>query len=136
MEERITGKLSDGTYFVRSGGLYGGSVGAYTTQARVPEMIAKLGKIEDFMEEQGFESLEDLKKTISNIEKLMLISSKITDIEQENQMLKNRWEKLKEFIKEDIKDDVWKNIYVIDFQTILLDEMQELEQGDKKWIEK
>lgn len=64
------------------------------------KLLNKLGVIEDFMEEQGFESLEDLKNIISNIEKLMIISSKITYVEQENQALKDRWQKLKEFVKE------------------------------------
>ena len=62
---RLTGKTSDGTYFVKSNGLYGGSVGAYTTQSRTPEMITKLGELEDFMEEQGFESLEELKEQLA-----------------------------------------------------------------------
>lgn len=60
------------------------------------EPIDKLAEFEDFMEEQGFEDLEDLERYISQSIKAGLIINKQR---QENQELKERWQKLKEFIK-------------------------------------
>lgn len=47
----------------------------------------RLGAFEDFMEEVGAESLYELENCI-------------VDLKQENQLLKNRWDKLKEFVYE------------------------------------
>ena len=50
MNERITGRLSDGTVFVRSETGNEG-VGHFTTQRRLPEIITKLAKLEDKIEQ-------------------------------------------------------------------------------------
>lgn len=49
MNDRITGKLQDGTVFVRSETGNEG-VGHFTTQRRLPEIIIKLAKLEDKIE--------------------------------------------------------------------------------------
>ena len=49
MTERITGRLSDGTVYVRSETGNEG-VGYFTTQRRLPEIITKLAKLEDKIE--------------------------------------------------------------------------------------
>ena len=127
---RLTGKTSDGTYFIKSNGLYGGSVGAYTTQARTPEMIAKLAEFENFMEEQGFEDLEHLKMQLDQYENCMVLDHdtgkwlKISDIMAENQALKARWEKLKEYLTQK-PEDGYVNCY---FEEEILEKMQELEK--------
>lgn len=81
--------------------------------------INKLAEFEDFMEEVGAESLNELENCI-------------VDLKQENQALKDRWQKLKEWIKGlnnpidnlVISDDETKYLYMSD----VLDEMQELEE--------
>lgn len=92
----------------------------------------KLAEFEDFMEEQGFESLEELKNTVSNIEKLMLISAKTTNLEQENQAHKARWEKLKEHITQGIENDYNGCAYIypdgLKKMQEILEKMQELEE--------
>lgn len=50
MNERITGRLSDDTVFVRSETGNEG-VGYFTTQRRLPEIITKLAKLEDKIEQ-------------------------------------------------------------------------------------
>lgn len=81
----------------------------------------RLGAFEDFMEEVGAESLDELENCI-------------VDLKQEAQALKDRWQKLKEWIKEQsnpidnlvVSDDETKYIYMSD----ILDEMQELEEEE------
>ena len=95
------------------------------------KMANKLGKFEDFMEEQGFESLEELKVNIEylkdkvetekfNYEQLHKFKNQL---QQENQALKERWEKLKDFI------DTFKehNIDEANLAWKILDKMKELE---------
>lgn len=88
----------------------------------------KLGEFEDFMEEQGFESLGDLKNTVSNIEKLMLIAAKTTNLKEENQSLKDRWEKLKEYIIKEINKEGDGDFACAEED--ILDKMRELELTD------
>ena len=69
----------------------------------VQEAIDKLGLFEDFIEEQGFEDLEDLKRYIElSIKSSEIIAKK----RQEIRVLKDMWGKLKEIIsnKQHIKD--------------------------------
>lgn len=76
----------------------------------------RLGAFEDFMEEVGAESLDELENCI-------------VDLKQETQALKERWQKLKEFIITN-KNSMFLN----DMPTTrmylakVLDEMQELEK--------
>lgn len=77
------------------------------------EAVSKLGKFEDFMEEVGAESLDE-------------IETCIVDLSKENQTLKGNWAKLKEFV-EDFKryDDAEFNM-----ACEILGKMQELESAD------
>ena len=95
--------------------------------------IDKLAEFEDFMGEQGFKSLDELK---SNIECLKeetewgkfnyneLFKSR-EELYKENQALKNRWEKLKESVEEFQRD------VVAVYPMTLLDKMKELELAEK-----
>ena len=89
---------------------------------KADEIYYKLAEFEDFMEEQGFESLGDLKNTVINIEKLMFIAAKTTNLKEENQALKDRWENLKDFINT-FKEH---NIDEANLAWKILDKMQEL----------
>lgn len=95
-------------------------------------IIDRLGEFEDFMEEQDFKSLNDLKKALGKQfeikqnprhlgreingvyftnEQCYILSQfsefntsylkKYEDIKQENQELKDRWQKLKEWVEDD-----------------------------------
>ena len=71
--ERLTIKNSDGTY-------------SQPTHTTFEKMFYKLAEFEDFMEEVGAESLDELENCI-------------VDLKQETQALKDRWQKLKEWFK-------------------------------------
>lgn len=82
----------------------------------------RLGAFEDFMEEQDFESLEHLAFTIEEQNKI------IEAYEQENQALKDRWQKLKEWV---VKEQGYASMHQEErFQTLdeIKDKMQELEK--------
>jgi hypothetical protein len=109
--ERLTMKNSDGTY-------------SQPTHLTFEKMFYKLAEFEDFMEEQDFESLQLLKA------KLKMKTQSIKGFEklyQENQALKDRWEKLKEFVKHEqiCVDDGFQEVFNAYIQ--VLDKMQELE---------
>ena len=107
--------------------------------------IDKLAEFEDFMEENGFESLKDLQTHINKINKYELGIRKqfvkeineedFFDMKEENQALKDRWQRLKEWVQKQskpiddivISDDETKYIYMSD----IFDEMQELEKEIK-----
>lgn len=111
--ERLTIKNSDGTY-------------SQPTHTTFEKMFYKLAKFEDFMEELGFEDLEDLERYISQSIKAGLIINKKR---QENQELKDRWQKLKEFI---VKEQGYASMYQeerIEALDDVKDKMQELEDG-------
>lgn len=82
------------------------------------EAIRKLGKFEDFMEEVGAESLDE-------------IETCIVDLNKENQTLKGNWAKLREWIK-DRRDEngskYFDNEMIEDVE--ILEKMQELESAD------
>lgn len=95
----------------------------------------KLGKFEDFMEEQGFEDLQDLERYIEqSIKASELLDKKM----KENQALKDRWEVLKDFIEEHLQYDkeelsTEKNLpnrFYIMAEEMILDKMKELEFAD------
>ena len=83
------------------------------TQKQFFDMYDKLLAFEDFMDEVGAESLDE-------------IETCIVDLNKENQTLKGNWGKLKEFV-EGFKryDDAEFNM-----ACEILDEMQELESAD------
>ena len=77
------------------------------------KVYEKLCEIEDFMEEQGFESLEELKLRIEyyqetidnqkfNYDELHKYKNKL---HQENQALKERWQKLKLAVEDELAED-------------------------------
>lgn len=105
---------------------------------KADEIYYKLAEFEDFMEEQGFESLEELKinteylkdkiKTDKfNYEQLHKFKN---HLQEENQALKDRWEKLKDYVKEERKKNkdlactAWYNA-----DEEFLAKMKELEKG-------
>jgi hypothetical protein len=98
--------------------------------------IERLAEFEDFMEEMGFESLEDLKKYINLSFELSLIPSKKR---QEIKALKERWEKLKALLEEDMEHNSkeYDESLCSAFQHYsatenwVLDRMQELEKENK-----
>ncbi len=53
----------------------------------------------------------------------------ISKLQQENKQLKNNWNKLKEYIKNEIPEDVFIDT---EWFVSILDKMQELERGDSK----
>lgn len=86
--------------------------------------IDRLAEFEDFMEQEEFTSLEDLKAYI----KLQSKGSK--DLIQETQALKDRWQKLKDLLNDKIsclEKQVGFTEFVVAYD-IVLDKMQELEK--------
>lgn len=77
----------------------------------------KLAEFEDFMEEVGAESLDE-------------IETCIVDLNKENQTLKGNWAKLREFVDHEriCVDDGFQEVY--DTYGGVLDKMQELESAD------
>lgn len=117
--------------------------------------IDRLAEFEDFMEENGFESFEEFKKHfdiwnleddeafIKDTDKWKLwgyrfVKNRFRYEMEENQALKDRWEKLKEIIsnKQHIKDKATDFVTLLGasgveiFCEMLLKEMQELEKKD------
>lgn len=98
--------------------------GSYSqpTHTTFEAMFYRLAEFEDFMEEVGAESLDE-------------IETLIVDLNKENQTLKGNWVKLREWLMEFgspieelvVTYDETKYIYVSD----ILDEMQELEGGNE-----
>lgn len=135
--ERLTIKNSDGTY-------------SQPTHTTFEKMFYKLAEFEDFMEENGFESFEDLKKCfdIWNSEddeaflkdndnmKLRVYRFAKNELKfyiQLTQTLSNRWQKLKEFVTENFNYfknsyGIFDDIFADDYRKVL-DKMQELEDG-------
>lgn len=101
----------------------------------------KLTQFEDFMEKQGFESIEDLEKTIKYIEVAMNLKSinlklekdrdnvlnQRAELELKVEQLKDRWDKMKNWIL-DTKPLV-KGAMAVFTKSALLDKIFELEKG-------
>lgn len=120
--ERLTIKNNDGSY-------------SQPTNTTFEKLFYKVVEFEDFMEEQGFESLELLKATL----KMKTQSIKgFEKLKQENQALKDRWNKLKEYIEKEINNDshffnqsnesIYAHYIVAEQQ--VLDFMEKLEKGN------
>lgn len=87
------------------------------------EIVCKLGKFEDFMEEQGFESLEQLKEKVDFRKRID--TAPIEKAFREKQKIQDRWETFKKWIYE-TKPLRGSNLYFL--QETLLEKMQELEK--------
>ena len=82
--ERLTMRNSDGSY-------------SQPTHTTFEAMFYRLAEFEDFMEEQGFEDLQDLEKYIAlTIEASKIVAKK----RQEIRTLKGNWAKLREFAEQ------------------------------------
>ena len=111
---------------------------------KIGELETKLAEFEDFMEEKGFESLEELKDSYETIKKsqasthsaLMTINEELVGTRQfiikqtkENQALKSRWEKLKKFVNTPKEIQQWDERFEVTVDSIKA-KMQELELTD------
>ena len=97
--------------------------------------VKRLRKFENFIEDHGFEDLQDLERYIEqSVEAGFLLAKKT----KENQALKDRWQKLKEWAEKEIEeerqilknreDEVIAGILICD--EALLCKIQELEKGE------
>lgn len=100
--ERLTMRNSDGSY-------------SQPTHTTFEAMFYRLAEFEDFMEEVGAESLDE-------------IETCIVDLNKENQALKGNWAKLREWVWD--KEPLFKGANAI-FKTEILGKMRELEGGDE-----
>ena len=81
------------------------------------EIISFVSKVEDLCEKYQFANFEELKNWIDwTHEKCMEVHFK--ELKQENQLLKDRWQKMKEYAE-----------YVEDEAPFILNKMQELEKN-------
>lgn len=118
--------------------------GYYGDLQHLDKIYIKLSEFEDFMEENKFDSLAQLNEYISNLQDLTDCSCYVDDLkkenkklEQENQAYKKRWERLKEYIANQIMVDkqLAKSDKSEDFEAYAIAEedilwkMQELEEG-------
>ena len=107
---------------------------------KIGELETKLAEFEDFMEEQGFEDLSTFRMAISLNQ---LMNKAGVEHFKENQELKARWEKLKDFIVSELReaektgtecDDEYDYFYLVgtavEFYKSLLKTMRELEEGN------
>jgi hypothetical protein len=107
MEERLTTNNGGGHYLDLSDNPFS-----------YDEIVCKLGAFEDFMEEVGAESLDELEGCI-------------VDLNKEIQELKDRWEKFKEFINEDKHYELVTEDVAYGYKNCILsikNKIQELEQ--------
>lgn len=88
---------------------------------KADELYYKLAEFEDFMEEQGFEDLDAFRMAI----KLNQLMNKAgVEHFKENQALKARWEKLKEYTKQEAEVDY----QCCHFGQDILEKMKKLEE--------
>lgn len=117
--ERLTDKNHNA---VNSCGEYSSCYSCNREKCYISELADKLGEFEDFMEEQGFEDLDTFRTAI----KLNQLMNKAgVEHFKENQALKARWEKLREYIFS-TKPLVGKSVCFL--KETLLGKMQELEE--------
>lgn len=77
------------------------------------EPIDKLAEFEDFIEEQGCDGLEQFKRVYNEIlDENIKENEKINNLLFENQALKSRWQKLKEWVVNRWADlpEVWQKM--------------------------
>ena len=125
--ERLTIKNSDGTY-------------SQPTHTTFEKMFYKLAQFEDFMEEQGIDNLEDLKRFFKDYRYASSLhihlsarksNKRMFYVFQLMQLLKyeNMWQKLKEWV---IKELGYASMYQevrMDTLDEVKDKIQELEDG-------
>ena len=88
------------------------------------ELKDHFAEFEDFIEEQGFEDLQDLERYIEqSIKAIELLDKKM----KENQALKTRWEKLKKFVNTPKEIQQWDERFEVTVDSIKA-KMQELEK--------
>lgn len=104
------------------------------------EIISFVSKVEDFMEEQDFESLEDLKNTVEECKKVQSLCSGLNSIPVGKQILiinelinlcicEGNWKRMKEWI---VKEQGYVSMHQEErFQTLdeIKDKMEQLERG-------
>lgn len=115
--ERLTIKKDDGRYYINQLSIDNSYSAGVNCLYGKP--IDKLAEFEDFMEQEEFTSIEDLKAYI----KLQSNGSKI--LIQENQELKDMWQKLKGWLMSTLEEKQNSPKYY-KFNNVL-DKMQELE---------
>ncbi len=137
MSKRLTDKNHEA---VNKCGEYSSCYSCKRDVCYINELADKLAQVEDFMEEEKIEFVADLVDEFkSNKIDKEIYRNKANRVEQEDQALKSRWEKLKEFIKKEIafdKDEVKDfplapNRHYITAESMILDKMQELEKESK-----
>lgn len=103
----------------------------YRSYTWTPQEIAndKLAEFEDFMEKNKYNSIIDLQADLAI---LAVVKLSLDLTEKENQALKNRWDKLKEYLKESYEEFAqYENMEdCASGYKYTLDEMQELEKGE------
>lgn len=112
--ERLTIRNNDGTY-------------SQPTKTTFEKLFYKVAEFEDLMEKYGVEDLEHLDIM------LFVLSGetkyRLNEIKKENQALKDRWNKLKEYVVEEFEKDNSKGY--VDFACVeedILDKIQKLER--------
>lgn len=97
----------------------------------IEKLQNKLGAFEDLMQKYNIEDLEQLDIM------LFVLSGetkyRLKEIQQENQALKDRWEKLKKYLMYTLEEKQRCPKYY-KFNNVL-DKIQELEKGELKWID-
>ena len=107
------------------------------------KLLNKLGKFEDLMEKYNVESMEDLELRLEDVEHYAYNCNveqidEIIKLKQEAQALKDRWQKLKDFVVDKLKYDrefveLTENDMYYDFSIVdqtFLNKMQELEEEE------
>lgn len=104
------------------------------SEDKIDDVYFKLAEFEDFMEEQKVESLEHLAYYLKTLKKARKVNGELNveccKQKKENQALKDRWQKLKEFVKEKGYNYFKKGLFFEiedDFKEVLF-KMQELEK--------
>ena len=112
------------------------STGAPAENDEIGKVYNKLCEFEDFMEEQGFESLEEVKRQCDLVVDVLAMDSENSELKianeklwKENQALKDRWEKLKDWIID--TQPVIRGANTIFTKGALLDKIFKLEKGGK-----
>lgn len=113
--ERLTIKNNDGSY-------------SQPTKTTFEKLFYKVAEFEDFMESFGFEELEQLEHELGYVHwnKIEKKSEFITH-KYNAQKLKDRWNKLKEWI---FNTKPLRGASVCFLQETLLEKMEELEKGE------
>lgn len=106
-----------------------------TTQNISRDIYLRYAEFEDFMEKYNVESMEDLELRLEDIEHYAYNCNveqidEIIKLKQENQALKDRWQKLKEYLKENCEYfDQYENMEDCASEyKYTLEQMQELEK--------